>query len=222
MGTSYKTAGVDLDDQFDPDIIGDGPTAPGYKQGGTPLKYAAIKYGSKGPDCGYAQAGVDVSNLWAAKGTAVYALACDGQQANVGVTLPNMKTGSATASFVANADGTYVLSTRKHVSGLQDVVNVVATGTWNILGGASSLYRVRFTLSNITEEGDGSATMSNDAPNFVALTADRSVAANASGTFQSGTDSISATVTIELQRIADGLVFSTSSVGLSALIDGSV
>lgn len=73
MPTGYATDNVDFDDQFDPDVMGDGPTAPGYAVGGVPLRYAAIVYGTRGPDTGYSADGVgDLANLWAKKGTAVY------------------------------------------------------------------------------------------------------------------------------------------------------
>lgn len=67
-------AGVDLETLFDPDVMGDGPTAPFLRRSnGTAIKFAAIEYGSKGPNVGYRDgSGVDVSNLWAAAGTASY------------------------------------------------------------------------------------------------------------------------------------------------------
>ncbi|HKY46151.1 MAG TPA: hypothetical protein VJM50_23875 [Pyrinomonadaceae bacterium] len=73
MAKGYRKDGIDFDSRFDPDVIGDGPSTPNARSGGTPLKYAHIMYGTKGPDVGYRQGGVDVSNLWAAIGTATYA-----------------------------------------------------------------------------------------------------------------------------------------------------
>lgn len=72
MSSGYASGGTDFDDLFDPDVMGDGPTAAGYSANGALLKYAALSYGTKRADVGYSVAGVDVSNLWAAKGTAVY------------------------------------------------------------------------------------------------------------------------------------------------------
>lgn len=48
----YLTGGTDLDALFDPDTVGDG-TAVAFYVGGTPLRYANIKYGSKRADVGY-------------------------------------------------------------------------------------------------------------------------------------------------------------------------
>lgn len=72
MPTGYRKAGVDFEDLFDPDIMGDGPEAENVKSGGVPLKFADIAYGTKGDDVGIREGGVDISNKWAAFGTAVY------------------------------------------------------------------------------------------------------------------------------------------------------
>lgn len=69
---THRHDGVPLHELFDPDIMGDGPAALGFRDGGVPLKFASIEYGSKGPDVLKRSGGVDLSNLWAAAGTAVY------------------------------------------------------------------------------------------------------------------------------------------------------
>jgi hypothetical protein len=72
MPTGYRKTAQDFEDRFDPDIMGDGPEAANVKSGGVPLKFADISYGTKGPDVGIREGGVDISNKWAAAGTAVY------------------------------------------------------------------------------------------------------------------------------------------------------
>lgn len=69
---THRHLGVPMHELFDPDIMGDGPTAPGFRGSGVPLKFASIAYGSKGPDVNKRSGGVDISNKWAAAGTAVY------------------------------------------------------------------------------------------------------------------------------------------------------
>ena len=69
---THRHNGVPLHELFDPDIMGDGPAAPGFREGGVPLKFASIAYGSKGPDVKKRSGGEDISTLWAAAGTAVY------------------------------------------------------------------------------------------------------------------------------------------------------
>lgn len=99
MASGVKSKGVDLDDLFDPDIVGDGPVAAGIKSGGVALKYAALKYGTKRADVGIADAGVDVSNKWAAKGTASYALPINGQTFTGAYNIPNQGSGYALIGF---------------------------------------------------------------------------------------------------------------------------
>lgn len=67
-----KSKGVEFSELFDPDVMGDGPAARGYSSNGVPFRFADIKYGSKRADIGYAESSVDLSNKWAAKGTASY------------------------------------------------------------------------------------------------------------------------------------------------------
>lgn len=72
MAKGFTSDGVDFDDLFDPDVMGDGPAAVWLENNDVPLRYAALAYGTKRADVGYDDNGVDVSNLWAAKGTAVH------------------------------------------------------------------------------------------------------------------------------------------------------
>ncbi len=72
MASGFTINGVDFDALFEPDIKGDGPSAPAFTVNGVALKYAALAYGTKRADVGFQQNGVDVSNLWAQKGSAVY------------------------------------------------------------------------------------------------------------------------------------------------------
>lgn len=112
MPTDYATVGVDFDDQFDPDVMGDGPAAPGYAVGDVPLRYAAIAYGIRGPDTGYSADGVgDLANLWAKKGTAVYVSSSLGlpdliEDYQVGSSPPQ----TATVSFSLFRDGSTTAS----------------------------------------------------------------------------------------------------------------
>ncbi|MGN6314631.1 MAG: hypothetical protein ACTHMO_12855 [Rhodanobacteraceae bacterium] len=106
MTTSYRnSAGVDTDNLFDPDVVGDGLTAAGYKKSdGTLLKYAAAKYGTVGPNTGYRLSnGADIATLWAAKGTANYSLPINGQTYSGS---GHAASGLVTASVVLNINNT--------------------------------------------------------------------------------------------------------------------
>lgn len=149
--SNYKTAGLDFDNQFDPDTVGDGPTAPGYKQGAVPLKYADIKYGVKGPDCGYKQAGVDVSNLWAKKGTAAYSLPLNGNTyTSAGSTLG---TGACVAelNFQINTSGWSLVA-----SGTNATTTTLASGA--MPSGAVSIQITDTWLNSAGDTDAGTTT----------------------------------------------------------------
>lgn len=106
MASGHRSGGVDFDDLFDPDVIGDGPVAGFLRRAdGSPLRYAHIQYGTQRADVNRRSGNVDVARLWAAKGTASYV--SDGgwggklQASDVGY--PSAK---ATASFAFRPDGT--------------------------------------------------------------------------------------------------------------------
>lgn len=78
MSTIYTANNVPFAQLFAPDVIGDGPVASSLTDNGVPLRFAALKYGQKRADIGIQQDGVDVTNLWAASGTAAYVSADGG------------------------------------------------------------------------------------------------------------------------------------------------
>lgn len=112
MTSGYRnSAGTDTDNLFDPDVIGDGPSATGYKKSdGTLLKYAAAKYGTVGPNTGYRLSnGADTATLWAAKGTASYALGFDGLYSAQNAGRNNIiLTFNSTSSWTVTTNGTWV------------------------------------------------------------------------------------------------------------------
>lgn len=219
MASGVKSAGVDLDDLFDPDVVGDGPSAPGVKSGGVPLKYAALKYGIKRANVGIANAGVDASNLWAAKGTASYALPINGQHfSGSGQALSGQEgTITATAQFGANADGTYSVIG----SGTNGGSSVLASGSWRTQGGASSDYQIQFTLSAGSTSGTGST--GNTAPAYTSLASGQAASvtctcpANAPSTY-----TWTYGLRIRIRRVSTGVVISDTTITLSATAAGMV
>jgi len=133
--STYKSANVDFDALFDPDTVGDGPTAPTYKQGGVPLKYADIKYGTKGPNCGYAENSVDLSNKWAKKGSASYGLAFDG------LTYLDQNNLQANLTF------TFTSATTWSISGPGTVTGGPLTGTLTTFGAPTQFYLSEVTFN---------------------------------------------------------------------------
>lgn len=210
--STYKSANVDFDALFDPDVIGDGPTAAGYKQGGTPLKYAALKYGTKGPNCGYAQAGVDVSNLWAKKGTANYALPINGQSF-VGTQQVVSGSGSASISFSIAGGNGWVINGSTN------------TGPQQLAAGATPVgaVSVKFTLGAAVATAGGGAggSTTNAATTPTPLTSNPSVAySTAAWTAQTQTHETQYPLRIDFYN-ASGSAISTTNVMLVGHVEGS-
>lgn len=207
--------GVAFTDLFDPDIVGDGPSAPGYMVAGVPLKFADIKYGSKRADVGYAESGVDLSNKWAGKGTASYKLPIDGQTFDVGVLIPAAGSGSAGVTFSLNTASTWrVLSSGAGGTLTPASGTVMASGSVPL--GAVT---VQYTATRITTGSDGGNVV-NDAATAQALAAGVDVSATISGTGTQQGRSARFSVAIVF-RNAGGSIISSSTLILSAHFDGS-
>lgn len=202
MAKDYRSAGLDFDDQFDPDIVGDGPTAPQYKVNGTPLKYADIKYGSKGPNCGYAENNVDLSNKWAAKGTARYALPIDGESFiahSSGLNSPAME---ANIQVDIKSNGTYSVTCIGN-----GFVSGNASGTWLPAGRSVSEYQVEFVWQQSSQYTSGPATVTNGAATYQSATTTRTVSFDAQvGQFTGLDKGSSGTLIINLKRVSTGVV----------------
>lgn len=149
-----KSKGVNFSSLFDPDIMGDGPTAPGYKVNGVAQRFADIKYGSKRANIGYAEKGVDLSNKWAAKGTAAYALGFDGGSYSA----TESSRGSADLKLEMKSNGTWAI-TRVSPSPA-----TLASGTWLPSGEGVSSWACQFSYTDSGSEiGGGSNAVTNGA-----------------------------------------------------------
>lgn len=203
----YNSGGVNFDDLFDPDINGDGPTAPALRRGAAPLRYAALSYGSKRADVGYRAGGSDVSNLWAARGTAQYDIpGLDGkaliasQQA-----LTDEPTMGAQAAVTFNANGTWnvTASTNRGPS----TIPLPTSGTWlpagESAGESAGDYDVQY-VATFT----GGATPSNGAPAYAALSASRTVSLVIPSQPSNNANSVTggATIQVRLRKRSSGSV----------------
>ena len=143
MPSGFKSAGIDLDNLFDPDVVGDGPYASGLTSAGAGVKYAALIYGTKRADVGIQSAGADVSNLWAAKGTASYV-------SNGGLPANLFRLVDAPG---ASATGSVAFEFRRNGS-VEWYADVGGSGNWTTPGpSAGDLYEIRYSLSG--SEGAG-------------------------------------------------------------------
>lgn len=218
MTVGYKSVGVDFDDLFDPDIIGDGPSAAGYSVAGVALRYAALSYGSKRANVGYSIAGVDVSNRWAAKGTAAYAVeGLDGKKlaASDGA-ITNQSTVMASGTVKILNDGTWTVSTA--TSQGAGTVPLPNNGTWLPAGATVSDYEVEFS---VTSSGSGDRQVSNGAPAYSSASTSRTASLTLPSISANNSTARNAfgTVTIRLRRISTGAV-STSSVSITLSTSG--
>lgn len=193
MASGVKSAGVDLDDLFDPDIVGDGPIAPGVKSGGVPLKYAALKYGTKRANVGIADAGGDASNLWAAKGTAKYLIA---KPRYDGLIIPGTGAGTITTFIRLLPDGSWVGSDN-------------SAGYWYgtaATAGIGASYEVMATV------GSGGGSVSNPAATWVSLGSSRTVSLTSTAT-------ANRSITLQIRKTGEA-VGSTGTVQLLNTLDG--
>lgn len=215
MTTNYRSGGVDFDSLFDPDVMGDGPTAPGYKVGGVPLKYAKLSYGTKRANVGYAQAGVDVSNLWAAYGTAVYSLPFDGQTYLQIYNIPAGNTGYAGLSFRLTSTSAW------QIYGYTPTVPVTSLLTGSVPAGAVSCKAVFGTVTTPSGYTGAGGTTSTDMGSPTTL-ASGIYASLQSGTFgaASGTRRSQVSVSITFYKTG-GVAMSTSTCTFVVETDGS-
>jgi len=189
--SGYRTAGQDLDNLFDPDTVGDGAAVALY-QGGVPRRYANIKYGSKRADVGYKNGGTDVSNYWAAKGTAVYNLGFNGKN----YTASNSLRGSATVKLYMLNDGTWQI--HRLVSSTETGLD---SGVWLPAGDSVANWSCNIGVSQTgSTVGNASHTTSNSAPGVTSLTATQTASATSSAILVTTQDVSNGQITVVLYR----------------------
>lgn len=204
MSDYRNSAGTDFDNLFDPDVVGDGPSATHYAlTSGALLKYAAAKYGSPGPTVGYRNsAGVDWGTQWAAKGTAAYVKSNPGYTAFT-ATAGNTKGQTLTAAAIIslNSDGTWTASQSGNSSGL-----------WyqSQQSGIGNNYQVLFTWTKTG--GNVTDTVSNGASGWTTISGTVSFQISFTASVAQGqTDSCSGTLNIQIRNMA-GTVLSNINV----------
>ena len=136
MATNFRnSAGTDFDDLFDPYVTGTVPPNTAFRTSdGVDLagRYAPLSFGTKRADVNYrTSAGTDLSNLWAQKGSAVYALGFNGKQ----YTASGAR--SAAVRLVMNSDGKWYIYGYN-----QTVESLLESGTWLPSGASVADYQV--------------------------------------------------------------------------------
>ncbi len=94
-------------------------------------RYAHIQYGSKRADVGHRINGMDVSNLWAARGTASYRLPFHGKDYSAGNGAKTNSFGDVTASVQISllSDGNFTVHSNSYGGG-NDATAQVDSGRW--------------------------------------------------------------------------------------------
>lgn len=223
MPTPFRNAaGVDLEELFDPDVMGDGPVAPALRlHAGHPgIRFAAIAYGSKGPNVGYRSAsGMDVSNIWAARGTARYSIpGLDGKSLSaIDAALTAQQSVSANVGVSIFSNGTWTATAGTSQGAAP--VPAPASGTWLPAGKTGADFDVRFRVS---DSGDSTRQVSNTAASFTRLS---SGGFGASLSLQAvnlqGSRSAQATIFVDLRDRATGNV-TTSRVEGAVTVSGFI
>lgn len=204
MTTNQRHGGIDFEAMFDPDIKGDGPAAANYRSNGVPIKFAAIAYGSKGPDVGRRQGGVDLANLWAAAGTARY------EQSPLPATIRDEQTGSsspvtatASFSFLRNGTATWFPTTD------------TGSGDWTQTGPtAGDAYDIRFTQT----AGNATGTLTATLNTWVQVNATQTVTLEYVKTTV-GSLTAQRTILVEIRRRSDSVVVESKPVVLQAMAE---
>lgn len=191
--SGYRTTGVDFDALFDPDTVGDGTVVYGLKVGGAPTHYANIKYGSKRADVKYASGGTDVSNFWAAKGTAVYNLGFNGKN----YTASNSLRGTATVKLYMLNDGTWQI--HRLISNTETGLD---SGVWLPAGDSVANWSC---VIGVTQDGqaigNASHSTANSAPGQTALTTTQTASATSSAILVTTQDASHGAITVILYRL---------------------
>ncbi|HEV2678912.1 MAG TPA: hypothetical protein VGV14_00275 [Rhodanobacter sp.] len=212
------------EDVYDPDIVGDGPTASisgiGYRNAaGVLLKFAALSYGTAAPNHGYRLSdGRDFSALWAKKGTAVYTLPINGKA----YTENSQTRGQAYVQFNILADGTWNVTTWN--SGRSPTTRVDDSGTWLPSGDSASNWSVQMTNS-----GSGSVvahlsftgvnTQTTTAPAPTALSSGQSAQQTSQATTTGTNATWNGDIIIKLYRL--GVLRSTTDIHTSLNCNGN-
>lgn len=219
MTTGLKTkasGNADLDLVFDPYVQGTSPPATGLNVGGTTTdintRYAPIVFGSAAAATGFntKQSGnADLNTLFAAYGTAVYALPINGKS----YTAAAFTTGAgvnAALNFNAATSGWTVT---KNIAG---TVTTLDSGT--IPAGAT---KVKYTDTWLNATGDtGTGSPTNGAPSFTTLTSTSISASDSIGVAGGGgTKQTTHSMNIQFQNAA-GATISNTTITFVCIADG--
>ncbi|HEV2681721.1 MAG TPA: hypothetical protein VGV14_14545 [Rhodanobacter sp.] len=240
MAFSYRNAaGLNPEDVYDPDVIGDGPDAAisgiGYRNAaGVLLRFAALKYGSAAANHGYRLAdGRDFSALWAKKGTASYNDAVLGTFGPYNARSSSSHDTGASFTLVFKTDGTFAVT----MTSLQgsSKSGTPTSGGWHKApaAGVGNGYEIQFIATMSINNGyvDSSSDTYPAYPSYTAttgwlpLSAARTIAVDTGHLLggsvgkRYGSVAVSGTYTVNIRKIGfPQVVATTFSVDMQAMI----
>lgn len=223
MPISYRNvAGQNPDDVYEPDVMGDGPSAAiggiGYRDaGGVLLKFAALSHGTAAPNHGYRLAdGRDFSALWAKKGTVAYNIAgLQGNLYSVGGTasgVAGQPGASVNCALAFNSNGTYSLTASVVSSGGSggSMSGFPASGIWLPSGWSVADCQIQFAYVETISQSAG-ASITNPAASYQALSTSRVFQMSAACAATSPNDHGShLAMTLRIKRVSTGSVITTT------------
>lgn len=223
MASGFRnSSGQDTDDLFDADVVGDGPVATFMRRSdGSPLRYAAARYGTPGAPLGFRDAGgSDMGPQWARKGTATYTIGgLNGRTFSAQQTaLTSQSQVSAYVALSINANGTWQVYGGTGQGGV--TMPAPNSGSW-LTNGSASDYQVQFDVSS---SGYAGYTASNGAPSWTGVGASPGVQLTLP-TFPGNnttTRNANATVRIRIRNASTGAVVSDTTVYLHVSTQGFV
>lgn len=224
MSNAINSKSVPLPSIFDPYQAGTTKArASGIDDAGTDTSnlYANIIYGSAAAATGIASENADLNTLYAAKGTAQYALPINGQTFSAAISGLANKGATAQVAFTAYTDGTYtVIKGTDNGSGMTYVT--LATGTWNTSGLPAASCQALYTTS-IGSNGETlkGSFVTNGAVSWTAVSSPLVATDQVAVAATEGSKGNLGTLQIQFRVTSTGAVFSNSTIYFNVSADGS-
>jgi len=220
MPSPIAQHGITLDNTFDPYVAGtDKAAATGISEGGVDIcnKYAKITYGAAAAATGITcrTPVVDLSAIFAKKGTAVYSLPFDGANFSI-----NSQTrGGAYAHVTMKSDGTFSVYTFNSGGSPQTVVRF--TGSWLPAGESVTNWSVQYDAALTSESSmqEGYNYITNGAPAVSALTTTRDCEGGSNASLTGSNADAAGYISVKLYRL--GVLRSTSTFTFNTNVNGN-
>lgn len=222
MPSPIAQHGVTLDNTFDPYVAGtDKAAATGINEAGVDIcnKYAKITYGTAAAATGITcrTPAVDLSAIFAKKGTASYSLPIDDQTYSAGVVVPAGNSGSVGVSFALTSATAWRVSVTGN-GGAVSPPNGTVLVTGALPAGAAT---IKYTMTYLAEVDDtGPGNVSNTAAGFTTVANGLTAGVTVGGTGTGSPKKSSYALKVEIAN-GSGAVISSSTCKLQVHQEGT-